>query len=94
MHMCYFGINFVGPCGVYKYYLAFVLDFHLNYHVWSFDIYVSTSSKRLQPNIYNVTLSNSYLMKVIYKISVQYEACRRKVQKTVYFRYFKFQNGA
>ena len=41
------------------------------------------------------TWTDSYSMKVIYRISAQYaKACRRKVQKTVYFQYFKFQNGA
>ena len=42
------------------------------------------------------TWSDVHSMKVIYmyKISAQYaKACRRKVQKTVYFQYFKFQKG-
>ena len=33
-------------------------------------------------------------MKVIYKILAQYaKACKSKVQKTVYFQYFKFKMG-
>ena len=44
---------------------------------------------------YTGTWSDVHSMKVIYKISAQYaKAFRRKVQKTVYFQYFKFQNGA
>ena len=38
------------------------------------------------------TWSDVHWQKVIYKISAQYaKACRGKVQKTVYFQYFKFQ---
>ena len=40
------------------------------------------------------TWSNVYKKKVTCKISAQWvKACRRKVQKTVYFQYFKFQKG-